>query len=78
MKPLNGLEFIPLADGETPVDAIVLIKYLDPEGSMGWALRRTSGLPDVEVIGALTVMGHHQLTEFEGSWVADEDDGGGP
>jgi len=52
---LRGLTFNALPIGWTPVDAIVLAKCLDEDGSPTWAFRTTDGVNDEELLGALVV-----------------------
>lgn len=50
---LDGLELLPLAEGSTPLDAVVLVKQLDRGGSIVWSTRYTKDVSVVERIGAL-------------------------
>jgi hypothetical protein len=52
---LVGLRIHSLPDGWAPLEGIVLVKCLDPEGHPVWAFRTTAGLNDEELLGALTV-----------------------
>jgi hypothetical protein len=52
---LAGLQIHPLPDGWAPLEGIVLVKCLDPEGHPTWAFRTTAGLNEEELLGALTV-----------------------
>lgn len=52
---LPGISIYPLPDRWTPLSAIVLVKCLDEDGDPTWALRRTSGLSDEELLGALVI-----------------------
>lgn len=54
---LAGLEVDELEAGDTPLEAIVVIKVLPANTDEGttWAYRSTSGLTNVEEVGALTL-----------------------
>ena len=72
---LAGLEIHPLLDGAVPVEALVLVKFLDSCGHPTWALRTTNRLNDEELLGALSVQTEllrRQLVQQW--WVDDEDD----
>ena len=71
---LNGLEIVPLDAGDTPLETVAMVRYMDAEGQTGWALRKTSGVSEVEVIGALRVMLNHEEAAYEAGWVPDTDD----
>lgn len=57
MKPagevLRGLDIEELPEAETPLDLVSLIKTLDDEGEVQWYVRATSGVSDLELMGAL-------------------------
>ncbi len=67
---LKGFAIHQLADGWTPLEALVLVKCLDDEGEATWSYRTTSGLNLEELLGAMVV--HAELlkkrlvAEFEG------------
>jgi hypothetical protein len=52
---LHGLHFEQLPENWTPVDAVVLVKCLDEDGSPTWAFRTTDDVNDEELLGALTI-----------------------
>jgi hypothetical protein len=52
---LSGLEIHPLDLGATVIEAFVLIKALDEDGSSTWAYRTTNRLNREELLGALIV-----------------------
>lgn len=60
MRPIGdvlpGVEIIELADGYTPLEAVVLVKCLDADGHIAWVQRWSEGLHIVEVLGAATTM----------------------
>lgn len=58
-EALSGMEIHPLDAGSVPVEAILLVKYLDDDGEQGWALRTTAPPNRYELLGALEV--HRQL-----------------
>lgn len=52
---LNGLEVHPLEQGETALEAFVLLKVLDRDGDVTWSFRTTNRLSREELLGALIV-----------------------
>ena len=52
---LNGLEVHPLEQGETAMEAFILVKVLDRDGDVSWSYRTTNRLSREELLGALTV-----------------------
>lgn len=52
---LNGLEVYPLEQGETALEAFVLLKVLDRDGDVTWSFRTTNRLSREELLGALIV-----------------------
>lgn len=52
---LPGLQVHPLQPDWTPVEAVMLVKCLDDNGSPTWAYRTTSRINDEELLGVLTV-----------------------
>lgn len=54
-QALAGLEVHPLEEGETAIEAFVLVKTLNAEGEATWAYRTTNRLNREELLGALTV-----------------------
>jgi hypothetical protein len=54
-EALAGLVVSPLPEGWTALGAIILVKCFDDEGRSSWAFRRTDGLNDEELLGALMV-----------------------
>jgi hypothetical protein len=52
---LNGLEVHPLEQGETALEAFVLLKVLDRDGDVSWSYRTTNRLSREELLAALTV-----------------------
>lgn len=71
---LPGIEVPPMDEGYIAIDAFMLIKTLNEEGSPIWMLRTTKGISTVELIGALDTMLDHQRDAFRKSWIDDEDD----
>ena len=62
----------PLPDGWTPVEALVLIKCLDEEGSATWVYRTTARPNREELLGALMVHTDVLRRELASEW---EDEG---
>ncbi|WP_051468288.1 hypothetical protein [Actinomadura oligospora] len=54
-EALTGLKVVPLPEGWTGLEAIVLVKCLDDKGHPSWSFRVTDGLNEEELLGALTV-----------------------
>lgn len=52
---LPGVELVQLPPGFTPLEAAVLVKVLDADGDVTWAIRWTKGLGKVEMLGAFTM-----------------------
>lgn len=54
---LGALEVDELKAGDTPLEAIVVIKVLPADADLGptWAYRSTAGLEGAEEVGALTL-----------------------
>jgi hypothetical protein len=52
---LGGLEVDELQPGDTPLEAVVIIKVLpaDPDAGTTWAYRSTPGIEGAEELGAL-------------------------
>jgi hypothetical protein len=65
---LPGLEIHPLGDGSTPIEAFVLIKALDEDGSPTWAYRTTNRLNREELLGALIVQTDVLRKELRDEW----------
>lgn len=67
-QALAGLEVHPLEDGETAIEALVLVKTLDAQGETGWSYRTTNGLDREELLGALTVQVAVLTKELRDEW----------
>lgn len=52
---LFGLELSPLPEGCTPIEAIAIIKCLDPDGDICVFTRATDGLSVWDRVGLLTI-----------------------
>ncbi|MDX6230729.1 MAG: hypothetical protein QOI76_4119 [Frankiales bacterium] len=65
---LSGLEIHPLDEGSTPIEAFVLIKALDDDGSPTWAYRTTNRLNREELLGALIVQTDVLRKELRDEW----------
>lgn len=50
-----------LEPGETPVDAVVVLKYLDDDGVQCWMIDSTPTLSNIEALGMLTAAQRQQL-----------------
>ena len=70
---LPGLELHPLPTGSTPMEAFVLVKYLDDEGDVTWAYRTTNRLNREELLGALVVHVAVLKKELRDEWDDDDD-----
>ena len=65
---LSGLEIHPLGEGFTPIEAFVLIKALDEDGSPTWAYRTRNRLNREELLGALIVQTDVLRRELRNEW----------
>lgn len=73
---LPGLEIEDLEDGDIAVDAIVLIKVVNPDDvKPGWYQRATPGLTAMESLGALTAAQGTERDALVDSFRRDEEDG---
>jgi hypothetical protein len=64
----------PLEEGAIPVDAVVLVKYLDRDGDIGVHLTTTESLTDFEAFGLLEIAAALQKQNIIGRWEETEDD----
>lgn len=71
---LSPLRLVPLDAGDLPYQAVVMVKYIGPDGSTGWALRYTEDVDGVSLIGAMTVMLRRKVEEMDRGWQGDADD----
>lgn len=71
---LRGLELHPLEQGETAIEAFVLLKMLDTEGHTSWSYRTTNRLNREELLGALQVQVDVLRKELRDEWDDDDDD----
>ena len=71
---LRGLELHPLVEGETAIEAFVLVKSLDNEGHTSWSYRTTNRLNREELLGALQVQVDVLRKELRDEWDDDDDD----
>jgi hypothetical protein len=67
-QALAGLEVHPLEEGETAIEAFVLVKALNAEGEATWAYRTTNRLNREELLGALTVQVAILTKEMRDEW----------
>ncbi|GAA1258900.1 hypothetical protein GCM10009677_07190 [Sphaerisporangium rubeum] len=73
-EALSGLTVAPLPEGWTALGAIVLVKCFDEEGRSSWAFRRTDGLNDEELLGALTVRTDLLRRELLDAYTSDDEE----
>jgi hypothetical protein len=52
---LANLEIEDVPEGDTVLELVGLVKTLDVDGEVAWYVRCTSGVSDIEVMGALLV-----------------------
>jgi hypothetical protein len=73
---LPGFALHPLDDGWTPLQAWVLVKSLDNEGSTAWSFRTSEQINPEELLGALTVQVEVLRRRLADEWdeYEDEDD----
>jgi hypothetical protein len=55
-RVLNGLEVHPLDQGETALEAFVLLKVLDRDGDVSWSYRTTNRLSPEELTVQVDVL----------------------
>ena len=67
-QALAGLEVHPLEEGETAIEAFVLVKTLNADGEATWAYRTTNRLNREELLGALTVQVAVLTKEMRDEW----------
>jgi hypothetical protein len=73
---LGGLSIHPLADGDRPVSAFVIIKTIDDDGEINWVSRRTgwNEPSDEELIGVLTIQLDLERRDALAAWGVDDED----
>lgn len=69
---LPGMVITPLPEDHVPLEAVFLVKVLDADGHPIWLSRYTSGLSQVEVIGALITQSDLERHDYREGW---EDEG---
>lgn len=70
-----GIDVGPELEAEaTPVEAMVILKYLDSEGRMQIALRLSEGWTTWEVSGLLSLLASSMRAEFMGTLQDDAED----
>lgn len=55
-----GSTTAPIPDGAVPIDAVLLVKALSPDGKSTWYIRWTEGVGNPELLGALEWMAEAQ------------------
>lgn len=50
---LTNIKIMPIRDDAIPVDAVLLIKAIEQDGSPAWFVRYSEGLYTIEALGAL-------------------------
>jgi hypothetical protein len=71
---LRGIELYPLPEGWTPMEALTVIKCLDADGNPTWCTRRTAGINDEELLGAMTLQVALLKRDILADWEDDPDD----
>lgn len=69
---LRGLEIPELPKGWAPVEAVCIVKCLDPEDRPLWVRRLTQGINPEEVMGALTIQTELWKKEMLDDWSDEE------
>ena len=69
---LRGLEISAIPSGWTAVDAVCMVKCLNPEGKPMWALRLTEGINEEELLGTLMIHTELLKRDMLADW-SDED-----
>lgn len=71
---LSGVMIPPLPEGVMIVGTIMIVKGLTAEGESAWFIRRSDGVDDFQMLGALRVMLRRHEDDVLDGWTADEDD----
>lgn len=71
-EALRGLQIAALPRGWTPVEAVCIVKCLNPEGHPLWVRRLTQSINPEEVLGALTVQTELWKKEMLDDWADEE------
>lgn len=71
-EALRGLEIAELPKGWTPVEAVCIVKCLNPEGQSLWVRRLTQSINPEEVLGALTIQTALWKQEMLDDWTDEE------
>lgn len=71
---LGDLRIKPMEDGDFPLAAVIMVKFMDSDGDRGWLLRHTSEIDTVEIIGILTAEGDRMRKQYVEGWEEDADD----
>lgn len=65
---LEGLRIPALPPGSRAREAFVLVQIDEPDGSIGWSVRVTSGIDDDELLGVLTGFQERLKQAAAASW----------
>ena len=71
---LTGVQIREIPEKWAVVEAFVVLKCLDENGSPAWLMRATRGLADEELLGALLVHAEVVKAEIVSQYVDDEED----
>lgn len=71
---LGTLELVSIPETCTPLEAIVLVKALDEDGSVTWFTRETESLTMFEPVGALNIAHALRLDGALNGFISFEDD----
>ena len=67
-ESLGGLKTPALPEDAEPVSAVVLVKLVESDGTIGWSVRTTPGLDDDEVLGVFTSYTAHLRQVAAAAW----------
>ena len=68
---VEGIKVYPLDADLEVVEAFMLLKCKDPTGGLGWSFRKTSGVSNEELLGALEVQKQLVLSTLLEDWTVD-------
>ncbi len=65
---LRGVQILPLPEAWTVVEAVCFVKCLGEDGFPRWALRRSDGINDQELLGVMTLQRELLVKELLSEW----------
>jgi hypothetical protein len=70
---LRGLAIGPLPESWTALDAVCMVKCLNPDGHPMWSYRATDGINDEELLGALVMAIELLKSDMLSNWEDEPD-----